>query len=136
MNKLLILALAVLLLLPSCKNEGTKLVATNIEFSECQIRPRPLTTEMLYHNNTLRFTHNFLPVDCNYQGVIVTPVIDKENRILHIDVDPIVVQADLDDCSCEINVSYEFENFYKKNELYTIIIAENNEEIYRSEEFL
>lgn len=136
MKKILLLSLLAVLLFSACDKDESKLVATNLEYTDCQERPKDLATTITYNKNTLSITHDFLPVDCNFQGILVTPAIDEERHVIEIDVDPIVVQADLDGCECEINVSYCFENFYKKNAIYTIIIRENNQEIYRGEEAL
>ena len=135
MKKILIISFLSVILFASCSKEENELVVTNLEYTECLERPKNLKTSIVYHNNTISITHEYLPVNCNFQGVLVTPGIDEDNKIIEIDVDPIVVQASLD-CECEINVSYTFENFYKRNADYTFIIRENNEEIYRGEERL
>lgn len=135
MKKILILSFLCALLFASCKKDDNKLEATNLEYTDCLERPKNLKTSIVYYNNTITIKHEYLPVNCHFQGVLVTPSIDEENRIIEIDVDPIVVQASLD-CECEINVSYTFENFYKRNADYTFIIRENNQEIYRGEERL
>ncbi len=136
MKKILLAVILFAMLLAACDKDENKLVATNLEYTDCQERPKALKTIITYSNNTLSIEHDYMPVDCNFEGVLVTPSIDEENHILEIDVDPIVVQADLDGCECEINVSYCFENFYKKNAIYTVIVRENNREIYRGEEAL
>ncbi len=136
MRKIVIVLFLAVVAFSGCKNDESEFVATNIEYTECLVRPKNLKTNIVLHDNTLSISHDYLPVNCNYQGVLVSPTIDDENRIIEIDVDPIVIQADLEDCECCINVSYQFENFYKKNALYTIIIRENNQEIYRGEEAL
>ena len=130
-----LIAILCAMLFASCDKDESKLVATNLEYTDCLERPKNLKTSIVYYNNTISITHEYLPVNCNFQGVLVTPTIDEDNKIIEIDVDPIVVQADLE-CECEINVSYTFENFYKRNADYTFIIRENNEEIYRGEERL
>ena len=135
MKKILILSFLCALLFASCDKDENKLVATNLEYTDCLERPKNLKTSIVYHNNTITITHEYLPVNCNFQGVLVTPTIDEDNRIIEIDVDPIVVQASLD-CDCEINVSYTFENFYPRNADYTVVVRENNTEIYRGEERL
>ena len=135
MKKILIISFLSVILFASCSKEENELVVTNLEYTECLERPKNLKTSIVYHNNTISITHEYLPVNCNFQGVLVTPGIDEDNKIIEIDVDPIVVQASLD-CECEINVSYTFENFNKRNADYTFIIRENNEEIYRGEERL
>ncbi len=129
------IAVFCVLLFVSCDKEDNELVVTNLEYTDCLERPKNLKTSITYYNNTISVLHEYLPVNCNFQGVLVSPKIDEENKIIEIDVDPIVVQADLE-CECEINVSYTFENFYKRNADYTFIIRENNEEIYRGEERL
>ena len=135
MKKILILSFLCVLLFASCDKDENKLVPTNLEYTDCLERPKNLKTSIVYYDNTITVSHEYLPVNCNFQGVLVTPVIDEENRVIEIDVDPIVVQADLE-CECEINVSYTFENFYKRNADYIFIIRENNQEIYRGEERL
>ncbi|MBO4873738.1 MAG: hypothetical protein J5542_00305 [Bacteroidales bacterium] len=132
---LFLIAVFGVLLFASCEKDENKLVVTNLEYTDCLERPKNLKTTITYYNNTISILHEYLPVNCNFQGVLVSPTIDEENKIIEIDVDPIVVQADLE-CKCEINVSYTFENFYKRNADYTFIIRENNEEIYRGEERL
>ena len=131
---ILIVFIAVLLF-ASCNKDESKLVVTNLEYTDCLERPKNLKTTITYYNNTISILHEYLPVNCHFQGVLVSPSIDEDNKIIEIDVDPIVVQADLE-CECEINVSYTFENFYKRNADYAFIIRENNEEIYRGEERL
>lgn len=126
----------VLVLLAGCDKDKDKFKATNVEYSGCVEKPKDLKTTVTYYQNTLSITHDYLPVDCNFEGVLITPSIDEENRVIEIDVDPIVVHPDLEGCECEINVSYDFENFYPKNAIYTIIIREINQEIYRGEEAL
>jgi len=135
MKKILILSFLCVLLFASCDKDESKLVATNLEYTDCLERPKNLKTTITYYNNTISVLHEYLPANCNFQGLLVSPTIDEENKIIEIDVDPIVVQADLE-CECEINVSYTFENFYKRNADYTFIIRENNTEIYRGEERL
>ena len=130
-----LIAVFCVLLFVSCDKEDNELVVTNLEYTDCLERPKNLKTSITYYNNTISILHEYLPVNCNFQGVFVTPTIDEDNKIIEIDVDPIVVQADLE-CECEINVSYTFENFYKRNADYTFIIRENNTEIYRGEERL
>lgn len=130
-----LIAVFCVLLFVSCDKEDNELVVTNLEYTDCLERPKNLKTSITYYNNTISILHEYLPVNCNFQGVLVSPKIDEENKIIEIDVDPIVVQADLE-CECEINVSYTFENFYKRNADYTFIIRENNVEIYRGEERL
>lgn len=130
-----LIAVFCVLLFVSCDKEDNELVVTNLEYTDCLERPKKLKTTITYYNNTISILHEYLPANCNFQGVLVTPTIDEDNKIIEIDVDPIVVQADLE-CECEINVSYTFENFYKRNADYTFIIRENNEEIYRGEERL
>lgn len=132
---LFLIAVLGVLLFVSCDKDENELVVTNLDYTDCLERPKNLKTSIVYHNNTISITHEYLPVNCHFQGVLVTPSIDEDNRIIEIDVDPIVVQASLD-CECEINVSYSFENFYKRNADYTFIIRENNQEIYRGEERL
>ena len=129
------IAVFCVLLFVSCDKEDNELVVTNLEYTDCLERPKNLKTSITYYNNTISVLHEYLPVNCNFQGVLVSPKIDEENKIIEIDVDPIVVQADLE-CECEINVSYTFENFYKRNADYTFVIRENNQEIYRGEERL
>ena len=129
------IAVFCVLLFVSCDKEDNELVVTNLEYTDCLERPKNLKTSITYYNNTISILHEYLPVNCNFQGVLVSPKIDEENKIIEIDVDPIVVQADLE-CECEINVSYTFENFYKRNADYTFVIRENNQEIYRGEERL
>ncbi len=129
------IAVFCVLLFVSCDKEDNELVVTNLEYTDCLERPKNLKTTITYYNNTISVLHEYLPVNCNFQGVLVSPKIDEENKIIEIDVDPIVVQADLE-CECEINVSYTFENFYKRNSDYTFVIRENNQEIYRGEERL
>lgn len=129
------IAVFCVLLFVSCDKEDNELVVTNLEYTDCLERPKNLKTSITYYNNTISILHEYLPVNCNFQGVLVSPKIDEENKIIEIDVDPIVVQADLE-CECEINVSYTFENFYKRNSDYTFVIRENNQEIYRGEERL
>ena len=124
------IAVFCVLLFVSCDKEDNELVVTNLEYTDCLERPKNLKTSITYYNNTISILHEYLPVNCNFQGVLVSPKIDEENKIIEIDVDPIVVQADLE-CECEINVSYTFENFYKRNADYTFVIRENNQEIYR-----
>jgi hypothetical protein len=130
-----LIAVFCVLLFVSCDKEDNELVVTNLEYTDCLERPKNLKTTITYYNNTISVLHEYLPVNCNFQGVLVSPKIDEENKIIEIDVDPIVVQADLE-CECEINVSYTFENFYKRNSDYTFVIRENNQEIYRGEERL
>lgn len=130
-----LIAVFCVLLFVSCDKEDNELVVTNLEYTDCLERPKNLKTSITYYNNTISVLHEYLPVNCNFQGVLVSPKIDEENKIIEIDVDPIVVQADLE-CECEINVSYTFENFYKRNADYTFVIRENNQEIYRGEERL
>lgn len=130
-----LIAFLCILLFSSCEKDENKLTVTNLEYTDCLERPKNLKTTITYYNNTISILHEYLPANCNFQGVLVTPTIDEDNKIIEIDVDPIVVQADLE-CECEINVSYTFENFYKRNADYTIIIRENNTEIYREEERL
>lgn len=130
--RLFLIAVLGVLLFSSCEKDENKLVVTNLEYTDCLERPKNLKTSITYYNNTISILHEYLPVNCNFQGVLVSPKIDEENKIIEIDVDPIVVQADLE-CECEINVSYTFENFYKRNADYTFIIRENNTEIYRGE---
>jgi hypothetical protein len=130
-----LIAVFCVLLFVSCDKEDNELVVTNLEYTDCLERPKNLKTSITYYNNTISILHEYLPVNCNFQGVLVSPKIDEENKIIEIDVDPIVVQADLE-CECEINVSYTFENFYKRNSDYTFVIRENNQEIYRGEERL
>lgn len=132
---LFLIAVLGVLLFVSCDKDENELVVTNLDYTDCLERPKNLKTSIVYHNNTISITHEYLPVNCHFHGVLVTPSIDEDNRIIEIDVDPIVVQASLD-CECEINVSYTFENFYKRNADYTFIIRENNQEIYRGEERL
>lgn len=129
------IAVFCVLLFVSCDKEDNELVVTNLEYTDCLERPKNLKTSITYYNNTISILHEYLPVNCNFQGVLISPTIDEENKIIEIDVDPIVVQADLE-CECEINVSYTFENFYKRNSDYTFVIRENNQEIYRGEERL
>ncbi len=133
--RLFLIAVLGVLLFSSCEKDENKLVVTNLEYTDCLERPKNLKTTITYYNNTISVLHEYLPVNCNFQGVLVSPKIDEENKIIEIDVDPIVVQADLE-CECEINVSYTFENFYKRNSDYTFVIRENNQEIYRGEERL
>ena len=133
--RLFLIAVLGVLLFSSCEKDDNKLVVTNLEYTDCLERPKNLKTTITYYNNTISILHEYLPVNCNSQGVLVTPTIDEDNKIIEIDVDPIVVQADLE-CECEINVSYTFENFYKRNSDYTFVIRENNQEIYRGEERL
>lgn len=133
--RLFLIAVLGVLLFSSCEKDENKLVVTNLEYTDCLERPKNLKTSITYYNNTISISHEYLPVNCNFQGVLVTPTIDEDNKIIEIDVDPIVVQADLE-CECEINVSYTFENFYKRNSDYTFVIRENNQEIYRGEERL
>lgn len=130
-----LIAVFCVLLFVSCDKEDNELVVTNLEYTDCLERPKNLKTSITYYNNTISILHEYLPVNCNFQGVLISPTIDEENKIIEIDVDPIVVQADLE-CECEINVSYTFENFYKRNSDYTFVIRENNQEIYRGEERL
>ena len=130
-----LIAILCIVFFASCDKDENELVVTNLDYTDCLERPKNLKTTITYYNNTISILHEYLPVNCNFQGVLVSPTIDEENKIIEIDVDPIVVQADLD-CECEINVSYTFENFYKRNADYTIIIRENNTEIYRGEERL
>ena len=132
-KRTILIAILFAVLFSSCEKDENKLVVTNLEYTDCLERPKNLKTTITYYNNTISVLHEYLPVNCNFQGVLVTPTIDEDNKIIEIDVDPIVVQADLE-CECEINVSYTFENFYKRNADYTFIIRENNEEIYRGEE--
>ncbi len=134
-KRTILIAILFAVLFSSCEKDENKLVVTNLEYTDCLERPKNLKTTITYYNNTISILHEYLPVNCNFQGVLVTPTIDEDNKIIEIDVDPIVVQADLE-CECEINVSYTFENFYKRNADYTFIIRENNEEIYRGEERL
>lgn len=133
--RLILITFVFVLLFSSCSKEENELVVTNLEYTDCLERPKNLKTSIVYYNNTISITHEYLPVNCHFQGVLVTPSIDEDNKIIEIDVDPIVVQASLD-CECEINVSYTFENFNKRNADYTFIIRENNQEIYRGEERL
>ena len=133
--KIILIVITAVLFFSSCEKDENKLTVTNLEYTDCLERPKNLKTTITYYNNTISVLHEYLPANCNFQGVLVSPTIDEENKIIEIDVDPIVVQADLD-CECEINVSYTFENFYKRNTDYTFIIRENNEEIYRGEERL
>lgn len=133
--RLFLIAVLGVLLFSSCEKDENKLVVTNLEYTDCLERPKNLKTSITYYNNTISILHEYLPVNCNFQGVLVTPTIDEDIKIIEIDVDPIVVQADLE-CECEINVSYTFENFYKRNSDYTFVIRENNQEIYRGEERL
>ena len=135
MKKILIISLLCAIFFASCGKDEDTLVATNIEFTECLERPKDLKTTITYYENVITITHENLTVNCRSQGVVVTPHIDDENKVIEIDVDPIVVHADLD-CDCEINVSYTFENFNPRNAYYTFIIRENNAEIYRGEERL
>jgi hypothetical protein len=135
MKKLLIISILSVILFASCEKDENKLTVTNLEYTDCLERPKKLKTTITYYNNTISVLHEYLPVNCNFQGVLITPAIDEDNRIIEIDVDPIVVQADLD-CECEINVSYTFENFDRRNADYTFIIRENNDEIYREKERL
>ena len=130
-----LIAVFCVLLFVSCDKEDNELVVTNLEYTDCLERPKNLKTTITYYNNTISILHEYLPANCNFQGVLISPTIDEENKIIEIDVDPIVVQADLE-CECEINVSYTFENFYKRNSDYTFVIRENNQEIYRGEERL
>ncbi len=125
-----LIAFLCILLFSSCEKDENKLTVTNLEYSDCLERPKNLKTTITYYNNTISILHEYLPVNCNFQGVLVSPTIDEENKIIEIDVDPIVVQADLE-CECEINVSYTFENFYNNPSDYTFVIRENNIEIYR-----
>jgi hypothetical protein len=134
-KRTILIAILFAVLFSSCEKDENKLVVTNLEYTDCLERPKNLKTTITYYKNTISILHEYLPANCNFQGVLVSPTIDEENKIIEIDVDPIVVQADLD-CECEINVSYTFENFYKRNADYTIIIRENNTEIYRGEERL
>lgn len=134
-KRTILIAILFAVLFSSCEKDENKLVVTNLEYTDCLERPKNLKTTITYYNNTISILHEYLPANCNFQGVLVTPTIDEDNKIIEIDVDPIVVQADLE-CECEINVSYTFENFYKRNADYTFIIRENNEEIYRGEERL
>lgn len=134
-KRTILIAILFAVLFSSCEKDENKLVVTNLEYTDCLERPKNLKTTITYYNNTISVLHEYLPVNCNFQGVLVTPTIDEDNKIIEIDVDPIVVQADLE-CECEINVSYTFENFYKRNADYTFIIRENNVEIYRGEERL
>lgn len=134
-KRTILIAILFAVLFSSCEKDENKLTVTNLEYTDCLERPKNLKTTITYYNNTISVLHEYLPANCNFQGVLVTPTIDEENKIIEIDVDPIVVQADLE-CECEINVSYTFENFYKRNADYTFIIRENNEEIYRGEERL
>ncbi len=134
-KRTILIAILFAVLFSSCEKDENKLVVTNLEYTDCLERPKNLKTTITYYNNTISILHEYLPVNCNFQGVLVTPTIDEDNKIIEIDVDPIVVQADLE-CECEINVSYTFENFYKRNADYTFIIRENNTEIYRGEERL
>lgn len=136
MKKIAFIFVISLIFFSSCKKEESELEAKDITFSECQVKPKDLETSILWYDNVLTVTHEFLPVDCNFCGLVVSPSIDTEKKIIEIDVDPAVVQASLEPCECSINVSYRFENFYKKNAIYTIIIRENNQEIHRSEEAL
>ncbi len=129
---LFLIAVFCVLHFASCEKDESKLTVTNLEYTDCLERPKNLKTTITYYNNTISILHEYLPVNCNFQGVLVTPTIDEENKVIEIDVDPIVVQADLE-CECEINVSYTFENFYKRNDEYTFIIRENNTEFYRGE---
>ena len=131
----ILIAILFAVLFPSCEKDENNLVVTNLEYTDCLERPKNLKTTITYYNNTISILHEYLPANCNFQGVLVTPTIDEDNKIIEIDVDPIVVQADLE-CECEINVSYTFENFYKRNADYTFIIRENDTEIYRGEERL
>lgn len=134
-KRTILIAILFAVLFSSCEKDENKLVVTNLEYTDCLERPKNLKTTITYYNNTISVLHEYLPANCNFQGVLVTPTIDEDNKIIEIDVDPIVVQADLE-CECEINVSYTFENFYKRNADYTFIIRENNTEIYRGEERL
>ncbi|MBR3798348.1 MAG: hypothetical protein IKK36_05495 [Bacteroidales bacterium] len=134
-KRTILIAILFAVLFSSCEKDENKLVVTNLEYTDCLERPKNLKTTITYYNNTISILHEYLPANCNFQGVLVTPTIDEDNKIIEIDVDPIVVQADLE-CECEINVSYTFENFYKRNADYTFIIRENNTEIYRGEERL
>lgn len=134
-KRTILIAILFAVLFSSCEKDENKLVVTNLEYTDCLERPKNLKTTITYYNNTISVLHEYLPVNCNFQGVLVTPTIDEDKKIIEIDVDPIVVQADLE-CECEINVSYTFENFYKRNADYTFIIRENNVEIYRGEERL
>lgn len=134
-KRTILIAILFAVLFSSCEKDENKLVVTNLEYTDCLERPKNLKTTITYYNNTISILHEYLPANCNFQGVLVTPTIDEDNKIIEIDVDPIVVQADLE-CECEINVSYTFENFYKRNADYTFIIRENNVEIYRGEERL
>jgi hypothetical protein len=134
-KRTILIAILFAVLFSSCEKDENKLTVTNLEYTDCLERPKNLKTTITYYNNTISVLHEYLPANCNFQGVLVTPTIDEENKIIEIDVDPIVVQADLE-CECEINVSYTFENFYKRNADYTFIIRENNQEIYRGEERL
>ena len=127
---LFLIAVFGVLLFASCEKDENKLTVTNLEYTDCLERPKNLKTTITYYNNTISILHEYLPVNCNFQGVLVSPTIDEENKIIEIDVDPIVVQADLE-CECEINVSYTFENFYNNPSDYTFVIRENNIEIYR-----
>ena len=131
----ILIAILFAVLFPSCEKDENNLVVTNLEYTDCLERPKNLKTTITYYNNTISILHEYLPANCNFQGVLVTPTIDEDNKIIEIDVDPIVVQADLE-CECEINVSYTFENLYKRNADYTFIIRENDTEIYRGEERL
>ena len=134
-KRTILIAILFAVLFSTCEKDENKLVVTNLEYTDCLERPKNLKTTITYYNNTISILHEYLPANCNFQGVLVTPTIDEDNKIIEIDVDPIVVQADLE-CECEINVSYTFENFYKRNADYTFIIRENNTEIYRGEERL
>ena len=126
----ILIAILFAVLFSSCEKDENKLVVTNLEYTDCLERPKNLKTTITYYNNTISILHEYLPANCNFQGVLVTPTIDEDNKIIEIDVDPIVVQADLE-CECVINVSYTFENFNKSASDYTFIIRDNNEEIYR-----
>ena len=133
--RLFLIAVFGVLLFASCEKDENKLTVTNLEYTDCLDRVKNLKTTITYSNEVVTVKHEFLPANCNFEGVLVTPTIDDKNNVIEIDVDPIVVHASLD-CECLINVSYTFENFHKRNADYTIIIRENNEEIYRGEESL
>ena len=128
--RLFLIAVLGVLLFSSCEKDENKLVATNLEYTECNEHPKAMKTRISFIENTIEVFHDNIPTNCNFEGVLVSPTIDDENKIIEIDVDPIVVQASLD-CECVINVSYTFENFNKSASDYTFIIRDNNEEIYR-----
>lgn len=133
--RLFLIAILGVALFASCEKDDNKLVVTNLEYTDCIEHPKKPKTTISYYDNTISVSHENLTANCNFDGVLVSPSIDDKNNVIEIDVDPLVVHASLD-CDCQINVSYTFENFNPRNADYTIIIRENDEEIYRGVERL